>query len=356
MRLSVASSLSWAAALVVASPLTAGIGLATPDDASTLTTTVYENMQYYAEYSASAYCNSDDAAGALVTCEDGCPKVMANGATVIGSLPNTTIFDMEGYVAVDSVRKEIVVAFRGSSGLRNWIADLIFLQVPCNYTTGCAVHSGFKIAWESISEYTLDFVQAAFATYPGYTLVVTGHSLGGAVGTLAAIELRNLGYACDLYTYGSPRVGNLALVKFVTYQSGAEYRATHYDDPVPRLPPILFGYFHTSPEYWLASGPATHTSYTINEFDTCLGYANTSCNAGTFGLDGDAHLYYFQYMGCDSVTTSTDISLRKRDEIATKPLWARDDVSDEELEIRLNNYTMQDVAYSQQLAADGSAE
>lgn len=79
-------------------------------------------------------------------------------------------------------------------------------------------------------------------------------------------------------------------MKYVTNQAGAEHRVTHFDDPVPRLPPILFGYFHTSPEYWLASGPATDVDYTIGEIDTCLGYTNISCNAGTFGLDGDAHL------------------------------------------------------------------
>lgn len=48
------------------------------------------------------------------------------------------------------------------------------------------------------------------------------------------------------------------------------------------------------------------------------------------------------------------MSIKKRDLIATNPLWARDDVSDEELEARLNNYTTQDIAYSQQLAADDS--
>lgn len=64
---------------------------------------------------------------------------------------------------------------------------------------------------------------------------------------------------------------------------------------------------------------------------------------------------YFQYMGCDSVSTSTDMSLSTRDDLAANPLWARDDVSDAELEVRLNNYTTQDLAYSQQLAADGSA-
>jgi hypothetical protein len=60
-------------------------------------------------------------------------------------------------------------------------------------------------------------------------------------------------------------------------------------------------------------------------------------------------------MSCDSVNTSTGISLKARDDIASNPLWARDDVSDAELEQRLNNYTMQDIAYSKQLAADGTA-
>ncbi|KAG8158877.1 hypothetical protein KVR01_011320 [Diaporthe batatas] len=353
MRLSVASSLSWAVASVVATPLAPPKSLVTRQDASTLTTEVYNNLKYYNEYSASTYCNSDNAAGSLVVCQDGCPQVMANGATVVGSLPNTTVFAMEGYVALDSVRKEVVVAFRGSSGIRNWIADLTFLQVPCDYTSGCAVHSGFKIAWESIRDFTMSFVDAALTEYPDYKLVVTGHSLGGAVGTLAAIEFRNKGHACDLYTYGSPRVGNLAFVKYVTNQAGAEYRATHFDDPVPRLPPILFGYFHTSPEYWLEAGPATNTDYSIDEIETCTGYANIGCNAGTFGLDADAHLHYFQYLGCDSGSNSASVSLTTRDDIATSPLWTRDDVSDEELEQRLNNYTIQDIAYSQQLAADG---
>lgn len=60
-------------------------------------------------------------------------------------------------------------------------------------------------------------------------------------------------------------------------------------------------------------------------------------------------------MGCDSDSSSTDMSLKTRDDMVANPLWARDDVSDAELEQRLNNYTTQDIAYSQQLANDGSA-
>lgn len=53
----------------------------------TLTTESYDNLKYYVQYSASAYCNSDDSVGALVTCEGGCPEVMANGATIFGVMP-----------------------------------------------------------------------------------------------------------------------------------------------------------------------------------------------------------------------------------------------------------------------------
>lgn len=160
----------------------------------------------------------------------------------------------------------------------------------------------------------------------------------------------------DIYTVGSPRVGNLDYVEFVTGQAGSEYRATHYDDPVPRLPPIVLNYFHTSPEYWLEAGPATNIDYAISGIDICTGYANTSCNAGTTGLDGDAHEYYFQYMGCGD--DDNGISLRRRSEIlAGNPLWGRDssdDISDEELAAKLTNYTYQDIAYANTLKLNGT--
>ncbi|KAF3770910.1 alpha/beta-hydrolase [Cryphonectria parasitica EP155] len=331
MRLSVASSLSLASGLVAASPLQAR-------DSAVLDETSYENMKYYVQYAASAYCDSEDAVGTLVSCGDsGCPNVTANGATIVGTMPTTTTFDLEGYVAVDPTREEIVVAFRGSSDLRNWIADFDFIEVAYSDCTGCYVHDGFYESWKEIQTYAVGYVEAAYETYPDYTLVITGHSLGAAVATLAGVQFRIDGYPCDIYTVGSPRIGNLAWAEFVTAQDGAEYRATHYDDPVPRLPPIVLGYYHTSPEFWLAAGPATNIDYTIDGIDVCVGNANTSCNAGTTGFDADAHEYYFQYMGCGD--ESNGIDMRKRN------------ITDAELAQKLTNYTMQDIAFSEKLAS-----
>lgn len=135
----------------------------------------------------------------------------------------------------------------------------------------------------------------------------------------------------------------------MTAQDGTEYRATHYDDPVPRLPPIILGYYHTSAEYWLASGPADNINYTLGDIAVCTGYANTTCNAGSFGLDVDAHSYYFQYLDCN-ITASHESTLRRRRSNSSS------DVTDEELAATLTNYTRQDIRYSQQLKELGQAQ
>lgn len=133
----------------------------------------------------------------------------------------------------------------------------------------------------------------------------------------------------------------------MTAQTGAEYRATHFDDPVPRLPPIVLGFAHTSQEYWLEAGPNTNIDYTIDEIAICTGYTNTSCNAGTSGFDGDAHVYYFQYLSCDTATSNG--VLRR----GLQGRQSSSNMTDAELAEKLTNYTMQDIAYSQQMENQG---
>jgi len=236
------------------------------------------------------------------------------------------------------------VSFRGSASIRNWLTNILFAQTPCtDLTASCQVHTGFKAAWTTVQSTVLATVAAARTAHPTYSIVVTGHSLGGAVGTLAAAYLRKAGYPCDLYTYGSPRVGNDALASFVTAQAGAEYRVTHLDDPVPRLPPILLNYRHTSPEYWLYDGSATSTDYGPNDVRVCEGTANTQCDASTSGLDVDAHLYYFEHIsGCGDggIEFRRDLSGGGKEK-------------DEELAQRLSMYAELDRGYANALGNSG---
>ncbi|TAQ83441.1 hypothetical protein B7494_g8232 [Chlorociboria aeruginascens] len=208
--------------------------------------------------------------------------------------------EQEGYITLDSVREVIVLSLRGTYSLENYIEDIEFLFVPCDdLVAGCLAEAGFYGNFLSIYSLVLPTIEDLTSRYPSYKLIITGHSLGAAVATLAAGYLREAGYPCDLYTYGSPRVGNDILADFVTAQQGVTARTTHLDDPVPRLPPLLLGYRHTSPEYWLADGTATTTDYNITDVVVCAGDANLGCNGGTGGFDVTAHGYYFYYIsGC----------------------------------------------------------
>ncbi|GKT40953.1 lipase [Colletotrichum spaethianum] len=304
--------------------------------AVTVTNADLSNFEYYVQMVAATSCNSDAAAGASITCgADACPDVETNGGKIVGTFSGS-ISGLEGFVATDPVRKNVVIAIRGSSNVRNWITNLLFGLEDCDLVDDCKIHSGFSNAWDEVKDNLLASVKSAKAANPSYSIIATGHSLGGAIATIAAANLRLDGYPVDLYTYGCPRVGNDAFVNFVTVQPGAEYRITHVDDPVPRLPPIFLGYRHTSPEYWLSTGSATTVNYTIADIKICEGDANTKCNGGTFGLNVDAHKYYFRKTGA---CNTEGFEFREREE----------EISDEDLSARLTAWVQQDIEFAETL-------
>lgn len=197
------------------------------------------------------------------------------------------------YVGVDRSRSEIVLAVRGSSNIENWITNANFDLVSIDLTDGAEVHDGFNDAWTEMSEAMTTAIQDALTSDSSFKVIASGHSLGGAVATLGAAYLRGAGIPVDLYTYGAPRLGNDVVSDFITDQEGAEWRVTHLDDPVPRLPPLFLGYRHISPEYWLSGSESTGDTYPVDEIQICEGNDNEDCNASTDGLNIDAHLTYF---------------------------------------------------------------
>ena len=121
----------------------------------------------------------------------------------------------------------VVLAFRGTASLEDWMTDGRAVQVKSAAYPG-QVHSGFAAALEVIWPGLQPLVPA------GRPLFVTGHSLGGALATLAAVRLLDAG--CDVravYTYGSPRVGDL---DFYDGYRPMTYRFVNNDDIVPHVP------------------------------------------------------------------------------------------------------------------------
>ncbi|KAM3438343.1 hypothetical protein NHJ13734_004216 [Beauveria thailandica] len=287
------------------------------------------NFKFYAQHAAAAYCNAEGRSpGNAISCAGGeCNDVMRNSATIINTFQGANT-GIAGYVSVDRTRREIVFAARGSNNLRNFITNLVFTQRDCDFAPGCKVHDGFASAWDEISGAATAAIRSGLQANPGYRLVITGHSLGGAIGTLAGAYLRRSGYQASIYTFGAPRIGNEVFANFASRQRGGLYRMTHIDDPVPRLPPMIFGYRHGGTEYWLSNGEAEQINYQGTDVKVCPGIDSVGCNAGTVGFDLPAHLHYLtKTAGCAPPATK----------------WKRDpEPSDEELEERFTKWSKQD--------------
>lgn len=291
---------------------------------------VMDSFKFYAQHAAAAYCNAEGTApGDRISCGGECDDVMRNGATIIDSFMGSQT-GIAGYVSVDDARREIVFSARGSHNVRNFIADILFKKRDCDFTSGCKIHTGFADSWNEIANAATSAIKEGLQANPGYKVVITGHSLGGAVASLAGANLRRAGMKMDIYTFGAPRAGNDAFANFANSQPGGLFRMTHIDDPVPRLPPMIFGYRHSGSEYWLSNGGAMQNRYQVSDVKVCPGIANTHCNAGTFGFDILAHLHY---LGDTSDCAPFFIK------------WKRDDGNnDEELKKRLTDWSHQDQA------------
>ena len=154
--------------------------------------------------------------------------------------PEAVMFDVDGTQAFCWNDGAIAcVAFRGTEPT-DWNdikADLKIRKVKC--PTGF-VHRGFRDAlnevWQDISKWlTKQKKEHVF---------FTGHSLGGALATLAASRWNT--ETTHLYTFGSPRVGGKKFIQ--SFKTNHRYRFRNNNDIVTKVPFEMIGYKHVSGE------------------------------------------------------------------------------------------------------------
>ena len=128
--------------------------------------------------------------------------------------------------------KVMVLSVRGTASLLDIVRDIDALQVPHEDGRGQA-HNGFYQAFVGAKDFVSRYMEAFYA---GQTIMVCGHSLGGAIALLLA-EWLNRSYPSAnviLYTYGSPRAGDSAFVKAAAGLT--HHRLVNHHDPIPGVP------------------------------------------------------------------------------------------------------------------------
>ncbi|KAJ6477524.1 alpha/beta-hydrolase [Mycena sanguinolenta] len=215
-------------------------------DPGSISRQTFDELTHYFKYASSAYS----------------PVCMRPNGNILVLQFGNHISDVLGFIARDDDRRELVVALRGSASITDALLDANILLVPfltpgVSLPPNARVHAGFLAAWNTVALQITATLATQRQLHPGHRLVIVGHSMGGALATLAAVSLLQLFPASPImdqtriYSYGAPRTGNEVFATYVNAEFGARaFRVVHTNDGVPTMIPTALGYHHHGVEYW----------------------------------------------------------------------------------------------------------
>jgi len=162
-----------------------------------------------------------------------------------------------GWFCLDKPNHQLIVAFRGTQFVHDWFDDFDFIPAPYAPVPGRGtVHGGFQLVYMTVRQNLIGLLNK-YAPACNQLLIV-GHSLGGALGALAAPDLLNQDSAANLSprvsTLAEPRVGHDDYVTFYNTHINVCYRIVNVWDVVPHLPPDIAEYEHEGSEVTIDSG------------------------------------------------------------------------------------------------------
>ncbi|KAK0383229.1 hypothetical protein NLU13_9142 [Sarocladium strictum] len=285
-----------------------------------VSTRLFAELERLARLVDISYCIGTTGVSKPFNCASRCSEFPT---MVLAATWNTGILlsDSCGYLAVDHGtgrsdiggdiprseigHKAIIIAFRGTYSITNTVVDLSTVpqkylpypspdhggekpEKPEHKCDNCTVHQGFLESWQQARKLVLSQLDELTAKHPDYPIHLVGHSLGGAVACLAALELKvSLGYDNVIVTtFGEPRLGNYELARYVDEvfsldqdikpEKSTYRRVTHKDDPVPLLPLTEWGYRPHGGEIYIAKHDLPPSE---SDLQACIGDSDPSCSA-----------------------------------------------------------------------------
>jgi hypothetical protein len=153
-------------------------------------------------------------------------------------------------LVLQSAAGDAVVAIRGTEGIFEWIHDAAFLPVPCPFLSSAGnTEDGFTAMYRAMSiavtpgspSVTTALPALPWKKRPITSLTICGHSLGGALATLLALDVAanstDLSFRSPVsYTYASPRTGDSTFANVYNHVVPMTFRIANRIDLVPKLP------------------------------------------------------------------------------------------------------------------------
>jgi predicted lipase len=135
-----------------------------------------------------------------------------------------------------------LLVLRGTQRGYEWLQTINARQVVSEemraFNFPGAIHRGFATIYARLSQAV---ITATRGLDPSRPLVLSGHSLGAPLATLAALDIAQrvpaLAGNLRLYTYAAPRLGDPTFAEALSRRIPNCYRVVNQADVVPELPP-----------------------------------------------------------------------------------------------------------------------
>ncbi|KAJ9066611.1 hypothetical protein DSO57_1007953 [Entomophthora muscae] len=224
------------------------------------------------------FCPAEKIAGRDCICKEAYPHV-----EYIEDKPTDTLV----IVAVNEKFKQIVVSYKLTTSVQNWIDNFNFPMVDiAEMPRGTRLHRGFYSNFMASYVRVQDSVGALLDDfrYKDYTLFITGYSLGGGLALVSTPSWANLLRSrrdprrIQVIAYSNPRVGNRAFADYLESLDISITRYTNDNDLVPHLPGRKQGYVHAGVEVFGAERGRGHRLHQCSQnYDE-----DPNCSLGTF--------------------------------------------------------------------------
>jgi len=240
-------------------------------------------------YSAASYCNKS------AIMDWNCRPCIDPSFKIHAVLEDTELY-LQGLIGtmadVNTNTEYIVIAFRGTveTSIQDWISDLTYTKIaPYPDFPKVFVHKGFHHAYvNSLQAQVLQSLREL----PDLQVIVSGHSLGAAIATMCAWDLKvnNTYDVAAHYTYGQPRIGNFEWAVTYAKRVPNSWRIVHSHDVVPHIPLTSQGFFHSQFEVYYPSD--TTEPYTVCDSSGEDRNCSNQCALTLSCISVNDHLYY----------------------------------------------------------------
>ena len=250
----------------------------TSASASSISNEVFNAMARAADYASLSYLTQGNLLK-LGNIKDACLCTLCTDSYSGVSVEKIYSGIVSGVILKDDYRREIILSIKGTTTNTEWLLDFNFTPIPYRPFSrskngwkkylgtnkeckNCGVHRGFYDAAKIIYDNLFPTLLKLSNENLNYKIVLTGHSLGGALAPFIATECLLMGKYPTVVTFGAPKIGNSKFSSwmdeiwetknnyasldagYIGDKNPTYFRVTHRGDYVPLVPTQQMGYRH----------------------------------------------------------------------------------------------------------------